>query len=308
MDRGSGTLRREWRPGRPLDVRLTLASLRHGPADPTYRTAPDGTVWRTALTPDGPATLHVISTPGPAIEGRAWGPGAAWMLDRLPAWLGDGDDDSGFLPQHSALRQQYARRRGWRVPRTELVLDTLVPAILEQKVTSVEAHRAWRLLVQRFGETAPIPADGPPLRVAPEPARWARIPSWEWRMAGVDHRRSSTVILACRAASRLERTVALPSAEVVRHLCSIPGIGPWTAAETMQRAHGDADAVSVGDYHIPSVVGLMLIGRPVDDEGMLTLLEPYRGHRYRVTRLAELSGVRAQRRGPKARLRPLPGR
>lgn len=127
-------------------------------------------------------------------------------------------------------------------------------------------------------------------------------------MAGVDDNRATTIIRACRSARRLEETLAMPSDAAARRLRAIPGIGPWTAAETMQRAHGDADAVSIGDLHIPASVGLMLTGRAVDDEGMLALLEPYRGHRYRVTRLAELSGIRRQRRAPRARLRPLPRR
>ncbi|OSC61140.1 hypothetical protein BVW01_23530, partial [Mycobacterium tuberculosis] len=40
------------------------------------------------------------------------------------------------------------------------------------------------------------------------------------------------------------------------------------AAETTQRVFGDADAVSVGDYHIPKMIGWTLAGRPVDDAGM----------------------------------------
>ncbi|MGZ4512472.1 MAG: DNA-3-methyladenine glycosylase 2 family protein, partial [Mycobacterium sp.] len=74
-------------------------------------------------------------------------------------------------------------------------------------------------------------------------------------------------------------------------LQSLPGVGMWTAAETAQRAFGDADAVSVGDYHIPKMIGWTLVGRPVDDAGMLELLEPMRPHRHRVVRLLEASGL-----------------
>ena len=84
-----------------------------------------------------------------------------------------------------------------------------------------------------------------------------------------------------------------------RRLRSLPGIGPWTSAEVRQRACGDADAVSVGDYNLPAAVGWALAGRVVDDASMLELLAPYAGHRYRATRLVELSGAAPPRRGPR---------
>ena len=98
------------------------------------------------------------------------------------------------------------------------------------------------------------------------------------------------VTCAQRAAS-LERLVSRPAEQAREALTSLPGVGEWTAAETAQRAFGDADAVSVGDYHIPKMIGWTLIGRPVDDAGMIELLEPVRPHRYRAVRLLEASGL-----------------
>ena len=67
-----------------------------------------------------------------------------------------------------------------------------------------------------------------------------------------------------------------------------------------QRACGDPDAVSVGDYHLPKAVGWTLAGeRGTDDVGMLALLAPYEGQRYRVQRLIELGGSTPPRRGPR---------
>ncbi len=80
----------------------------------------------------------------------------------------------------------------------------------------------------------------------------------------------------------------------------MPGIGPWTAAEVGVRALGDADAVSVGDFHLPNLVAYALAGEPRgNDARMLELLEPYRGQRARVMRLLELSGIRPPRYGPR---------
>jgi 3-methyladenine DNA glycosylase/8-oxoguanine DNA glycosylase len=69
-------------------------------------------------------------------------------------------------------------------------------------------------------------------------------------------------------------------------------------------ALGDPDAVSVGDYHLPSQVAWALAGeRSGTDDRMLELLEPYRGHRGRVLRLLAAGGVFPPRRGPRMPLR-----
>jgi 3-methyladenine DNA glycosylase/8-oxoguanine DNA glycosylase len=141
------------------------------------------------------------------------------------------------------------------------------------------------------------------MRVFPPPRVWARIPSWEWHRAGVEMVRARTIGRACGVAGRLEEIVTLGAAEASRRLQLLPGIGVWTAAEVMQRASGDPDAVSVGDYNLPKAVGWALAGRVVDDAGMLELLAPFPGHRYRVTRLIELSGIRPPRRGPRMPVR-----
>ncbi|WP_259403299.1 DNA-3-methyladenine glycosylase family protein [Microbispora sp. H10949] len=89
------------------------------------------------------------------------------------------------------------------------------------------------------------------------------------------------------------------SAEADRLLRALPGVGVWTSAEVRQRAHGDPDAPSVGDFHLPGIVGYAFTGRKTDDDGMLELLEPFRGHRHRVIKLIELSGIRPPARGPR---------
>ncbi|HMA47478.1 MAG TPA: hypothetical protein VKP11_09810, partial [Frankiaceae bacterium] len=186
-----------------------------------------------------------------------------------------------------------------RVPRVGLVFEMLVAAVLEQKVTSTQARLSWRQLLTRFGAPAPGPAPAT-MRVCPPARVWRRVPSWEWHRAGVDGARSRAVVAAAAVAPALERTLALTSYhQVERALRTVPGVGAWTAAEVAQRAHGDADAVSVGDYHLPSLVGWTLAGRPVDDDGMLALLAPYAPHRYRVVRLLAAGGVRVPRFGPR---------
>jgi 3-methyladenine DNA glycosylase/8-oxoguanine DNA glycosylase len=236
------------------------------------------------------------------IRAEAWGPGASWLLAALPGALGAADDRAGFDPAHPVLRELSTRFPGVRVGRTGRVFEALVPAVLEQKVVGVEARRAWRYLLLRFGAPAPGPAPAG-MRVPPPAAAWRRIPSWEWHRAGVEGVRARTIIGAAEVAGRLEEIATMSPADAGRRLRSLPGIGVWTSAEVRQRACGDADAVSVGDYHLPARVGWALAGRVVDDAGMLELLAPYPGHRHRAARLIELSGLAPPRRGPRMSVR-----
>ncbi|MEU6058704.1 DNA-3-methyladenine glycosylase 2 family protein [Streptomyces sp. NPDC047097] len=289
---------REWTPPWPLDLGLTLGPLRRGPGDPAFHAAPDGSVWRTSRTPAGPGTLRVAARAG-TVRAEAWGPGADWLLDALPALLGADDDPAAFTPRHRLLAATERRRPGLRLTRTGLVMAELIPSILEQKVTTDEAYRAWRLLLRKYGEPAPGPHGGR-LYVVPEPRTWALIPSWEWHRAGVDAKRSGTVLRAVRVARRLEEAAAMTPPEARRRLELIPGIGPWTSAETVQRSNGAPDEVSVGDYHLPGIVGHALADRrQAGDEEMLALLEPYAGQRHRAARLILLSGRTPPRRAPR---------
>lgn len=289
---------RTWAPPEPYDLRRSLIVLRRGPYDPTFLLERDGTVWRATRTPCGPATLRL--RPGPRITATAWGPGAEWALDQMPALLGDGDQPGAFVPRHRLVAEALRRHPGLRLARTGLVLESLVPSILEQRVTAQDAHRAWRLLAQRYGEPAPGPAGADGMRVMPAPRTLLRIPSWEWHRANVDGKRSATVLRAARHARRLEEAAAMSLPEAMARLQVIPGIGPWTAAETLQRSNGAQDAITLGDLHLPGVVGYALAGEHgADDARMLELLEPYAGQRHRATRLILLTGIAPPRRAPR---------
>jgi 3-methyladenine DNA glycosylase/8-oxoguanine DNA glycosylase len=280
---------------------------RRGAGDPTYKVLPDGAHARGIRTPAGPVALVVRSDPASAeVHASASGPGAEWALDRLPRMLGADDDPAGFAPPEP-LTHAWRRHRHWRLGATDLVMESLVPTIIEQKVTGQEAFAAFRRLVRRYGEPAPGPDIG--LWIQPDPATVRKIPSWEWLRLPVDGGRSRPVVAAATVASSLERAGGLSHDEFDRRLRTIPGLGAWTSAEVRSRALGDADAVSFGDYHIAKDVGWALVGEEVDDDGLAELLEPYRPHRHRVQHLVEVSGLGRPRRGPRMAPRThLPGR
>ncbi len=280
----------------PLDLGASLGPLVRGHGDRTIRLA-SGRAWIATRTPDGVATLG-LSVAGRGLTADAWGPGADRALDAVPRLFSAGTETLADAPD--PLIVGLARRRpGVRIPRTGAVFPSLVAAILEQKVTGTEAHRAWHGLVRRYGEPAP----GPPelgLRVLPAPSTLAGLPYWSYHTLGVERRRADLIRAIAAHASTFQAIVDMPFADGYRRLQAVPGIGPWTAAEVGARALGDVDAVSVGDFHLPHLVAFSLAGEPrATDARMLELLEPYRGRRALVVRLLELSGMRAPRYGPR---------
>ena len=290
---------RTWRPEWPCPVGQILGQSRRGGGDPTYRI--DGARhWRGLRTPDGPASLLVEARPADAVvEARAWGPGAAWALEQLPPLLGADDDPSGFEPRPPLLEQALRHHPHWRVGRTGLVLEALVPAVIEQKVTGQEAFAGFRRLVHRYGERAPGPGADAGLWIQPGPEVLRAIPSWEWLRMHIDPARSRTVVRVAGVAGSLERLTDVPVDEVDRRMRSLPGVGRWTSAEVRSRALGDADAVSFGDYHVAADVGWAVRGTPMDDDELEEFLEPWRPHRGRVVGLIALSGLHRPRRGPR---------
>ena len=191
--------------------------------------------------------------PTPKITLRAWGPGAEQAVDRGLHLLGAYDDWSAFdAPAASGLLHPVVARSrkfnpGLRLPSTGRVFDALLPAILEQKVTVIEANFAWRYLCRAVGEIPPEPApEG--MRLPPVPAAVRSLQPWQWHQARVDARRSATAVRAAAAAGSLERWALLElgakreNAMGAGTLAAATGFHsrgwPWTVAEVLQRTHG----------------------------------------------------------------------
>ncbi|MBM7515184.1 DNA-3-methyladenine glycosylase family protein [Nocardioides nitrophenolicus] len=294
---------RVWRPGHPVPVGGLLRQQRHGGGDPTHRLALAGRHWRACRTPQGAVTLAVTEQDADgAVTAQAWGPGADWALAQLPDLLGERDDWSAFEPRHPVLAEARRRHPHLRQGRTGLVLEALVPAIIEQKVTGQEAFAGFRALVRRHGTPAPGPGATLGLMLQPDAATLRQVPSWEWLRFHIDPARSRAVVTAARHAEALERAAGLSGEEAERRLRALPGIGVWTAAEVRQRALGDPDAVSFGDYHVAKDVGWALEGRLFDDAELARYLRPWAGQRGRVPMLVAAAGLHRPRRG--ARMSP----
>lgn len=264
----------------PLDLRGTLRPL-HG------RFAEDGW-WLTVRSTEGPASLRIRRTREELI-GEAWGPGAGWMLARLPKIAGLHDDPALFRTQHPIVSELHRRNPGLRFARTNLVLDSLVIAICGQKVTGREAAVAIRGLYQEFSDPAPGPNNQ--LRLPPDPVKMAAAPYWVFHQYQLEKRRADVLR---RVAERHDMIAELAdetpqlAADVLK---SFSGVGDWSVAETLAVSHGDPDQVSIGDFHIKHLVVHHLTGKDRgSDQEMLDLLEEFRPHRGRVVRLLHQLG------------------
>lgn len=284
-------------PNGPLDLRRTLGPVLRRP---TGAVRPDG-LWRATRTSAGPATIRLRLVTGGHLDAAAWGPGAEWAVEHAGGMAGLDDDDSGFSSLgHPVVRDLIRRFPGVRIPRTSAVFEHLTTAILEQKVQSRQARRSYRAICQRRGEEPPGPGPALGLRLPPTPATLARVPAWAFHPCNVERKRAVTLVAAARYACRIEECSAMPPLAAAARLTTLPGVGAWTAAEVAVGALGDADAVSVGDFHLPNTIAFALAAEARgDDARMLELLEPWRGHRARVVKLVEAAGVTAPKFGPR---------
>ncbi|MDX3190516.1 DNA-3-methyladenine glycosylase 2 family protein [Streptomyces sp. MN03-5084-2B] len=291
-----------WRPAFEVDLGRVLGPLKRGRGSLNILTDERGITWLASNTPDGPGTLALRRLPDGRIEAAAWGSSKDRLLAGVPALLGADDDDSGFVAHHDVVARARRALPGLRLGATGVVWDWLVLAVLEQKVAGKEAIRSWAELCRRFGTRPPGPAPER-LRVPPSPETLATLPDWHWHRAGVDIKRRTALVNAARIAPHLERAVELRGLEGRHWLRQVPGIGVWTAAEIAQRAWGDPDAVSFGDYNIPSMVGNAVLGTKLDDAGMAEVLAPYAPQRQRAVRYLEAAGHTRPRFGPRIELR-----
>jgi 3-methyladenine DNA glycosylase/8-oxoguanine DNA glycosylase len=288
----------------PFHLGLTLGPTQRGHYDPCSRVS-RREAWRASRTPEGEVTL-CIRHDGNAVVARAWGAGAQWAIEQLPRLIGLHDDPAAFAPLDPLLGALHRRHPGLRLGATDRVVEALVASVIEQRVTSVEAHRSYSRLVRRYGTPAPGPAGRAGMFVPPAPERLARLPYWAYHPLGIERSRADTIRRVCSRAAALDRATNLEAHAMQHALRSVAGVGPWTAAEVAAVAIGDPDAVSVGDYHLPHQVAWALAGEARgDDERMLELLEPYRGQRGRVLRLITLAGLGPPRRAPRAPLRAI---
>ena len=222
------------------------------------------------------------------------------MLTTGHGLLGDSDPGHDVVPVHHAVHIAMERHGAYRIARSDNPYHELLPAVLSQRVTAVEALAQWREICVRWGVA--VDASGVALHTPPDPDTFVRVPYTELHLLGIDKRRADALRNVARHADRLVsgwRTGEPPSTRTAS-LMLIPGIGRWTAAIAGYVAFCDPDALEVGDFHAKNTVVHALTGRHRGtDEEMEELLVPYEGQRERVLRWLTMDGWHAPAHGPR---------
>ncbi len=294
------TLRQRLRVSPRYHLGRTLGGLRMGATDPSFRMA--GRALAFAMrTAEGPVTVEVGHKPG-SLDIRLWGPGSGWIEPRLAGLVGLDDTPEDFQPTHPVVRDLWQRFHGTRLPRKPRIFDRVVQVVALQLIKSSEGYRAWKRIVWEFGEPAPGPQG---LTLPPAPEVLADQSDAAFVAHGLPHKQARTLIRVSEAAQQLETAAEQGVPYLTEAMLSIRGVGPWTVGYVCGTAMGDADAVLPYDYNLPKAVGSVLAGeRGADDDRMFELLEPFRGHRFRIVKLVWQSGVK-KRQGPRRPNRPI---
>jgi 3-methyladenine DNA glycosylase/8-oxoguanine DNA glycosylase len=273
-----------------------------------------GVVRRAEPGPAGPLVLEARSGGG-AIVCEVWGPPATARpaveraLEDTVAWAGLRDTPERLaevVAPHPLARTLLRGLGEVRLSRLPRVGEALGRSVLSQLVEGGEARRS----IAQVAACSGTPAPGR-LATWPTAEQLGAVPAWDLRRCGVSLRGARALHAGALADGRLAEAAG-DWQLLDRRLRALPGVGAWTSAET-RLALGDPDAVSVGDYHLPTTVGNVLTGRRTaraegvfDDAAMLELLAPFAGQRGRVIRLCELAAGRlvpgTPRRGARAAL------
>ncbi len=279
------------------DLRRTMAASRMGKYDPTLRLE-DGAMALALGTPEGPASL-VVEQRGRRLTVHGFGDGASWLMPHAAKLLGLEDNPKTFEPDGGVVRKLWRQYPGIHLPSFPRIVYRVVQVTLLQLITWQEAVSSWGKLVRKLGVPAPGPVE---LRLPPDPGTLASTPDYVLIALGVRPKQARTIRRVAKYASRIEEaaSTSMSGETFSQVLTAIRGIGPWTIAYVRGTALGAPDAVLLGDYNLPDTIAYLLAGEErASEERMVELLEPYRGHRFRVIRLVWMHGVTAPRRGPR---------
>jgi len=269
----------------PLHFSRTFSMQRLGPYDPTADLSND--CFRKAFFYRGEPAAIEICRDGNSLQATAFSCDAQELLDETGAGLGQDDRYFDFSTEDSGIQRLHSSFPGLRLLRVPWLYDTTCSAILQQRIRTVDAMREWRRITQRWGSPAPLG-----LRAFPPADVLAAVPRFELERMGIDAKRARALLQFAKE-QRFVRLKAGMDFQTLRDLLlRVEGIGPWTTETVLGYGAGDTDAAIPSDLHLPRVVCYALAGEfKGTDERMMELLEPFRGHRFRIIRLIYASGL-----------------
>lgn len=273
----------------PIHFARTFSLQRLGTYDPTAEAGKD--FFRKAFFfRNEPAALD-FRRAGESLEITAFGPHSSQLLEETANGLRQDDCYDSFSTEDTGILRLHRLFPGLRLLRFPWLYDMTCSAILQQRIRTVDAMRAWRRIAQRWGAPAPLG-----LRAFPSAEMLSQLPKFEFQNIDIDAQRTRTLLRFANESRFLPLRTQMSFSELREHLQRVPGIGPWTTETVLGYGAGDPDAAIPGDLHLPHVVCYALAGETEgSDERMIELLEPFRGHRFRIIRLIYESKLSAPR-------------
>lgn len=215
---------------------------------------------RALATRDGPVLVEVenrgtVAVPDLHYVVRAGTPGAKTrrpLAAALHRTLGLEVDTRRF--ERLAIRQPRLRTavralRGLRPPRFPKLFETFVNVVAFQQLSIDAGVAIVARLVERFGER--LEYEGRPFFVFPDAGGVAYAPLAALRACGFSAQKSETLRAIARAidgGALDESSISrLSTADAIRTLLDLPGIGPWSAGLVLLRGFGRLDVFPPGD-------------------------------------------------------------
>lgn len=275
----------------PVHFPRTFNLQRLGPHDPT--TDLDHDCFRKAFFyRGGPAAVEIVRIEDSvdAEQGllvRAFGEHAEELALETAAGLQQEDGYTQFATEDAGIQRLHRLLPGLRVIRVPWLYDMTCSAILQQRVRTVDAMREWRRITWRYGSPAPLG-----LRAFPPAGVLAQVPQFALESIGIDAKRAKALLRFAREMQFVSLKPGMDFAQLRQILLRVAGIGPWTTETVLGYGAGDVDAAIPGDLHLPRILCYALAGEEDGtDERMMELLEPFRGHRFRIIRLITSAGI-----------------
>ncbi len=277
----------------PYRLDLTVAVLRRFSTNLVDVVAPDGTYVRAHATPLGPRIVTVRQVAAAALAvGIERDDDPQRALAAVGRTLGVARVATHFARAAAEipwLAGIAARMRGVRSPRYASLWEACVNAIVFQQVS---LHAATAILGRVIASLEmPLWPGGVVVRAFPQPRVFLAAPEETLRLAGLS---SAKIATLRRVATALEdgsldeatlETLSSPAASAL--LCTLKGIGPWTAAVVLLRGLGRLDVFPENDSGVARSLQA-LSGSVVDVRAALALLAPEQGMLYYHLLLARL--------------------
>lgn len=269
----------------PYRLDYTADALRRLAANVVDVVGEDGSYRRALCDARGANLLEVKQAGASVLSVRIAGARAQRWLQTVEVMLGTGvrlDDWFRRVRPYPWLAFLARELRGLHPPRYPSLWEALAHAIVFQQISIHAAASIMRRTIQAAGE--PIAYAGALYYPFPRPQQLLACRDERLREAGLSankiaHLRSAAEAIVSQTIT--DRDIdALPSARAAERLCSIRGIGPWSAAVVLLRGFGRLDVFPMKDSGVARSLRLLSGNPSLDAHALLEALGPYRGMLY----------------------------